>query len=48
MTFLFGVLVGVTAMGVATILFIIPLLLAAILSKWESPAKSRAWPPCAL
>jgi hypothetical protein len=36
---LFGALVGVTAMGVATILFIIPLLLAAIFFKWETGYK---------
>ena len=34
---LFGALVGFTAMGVATILFVIPLLLAAVFFKWKSP-----------
>lgn len=34
-----GLLIGVTAMGVATILFIIPLLLAAIFFKWEMSGK---------
>ena len=38
-TLLFGVLVGFTAMGVATILFVVPLLLAAIFFKWKSPSK---------
>ena len=38
-TLLFGILVGFTAMGVATILFVVPLLLAAIFFKWESKGK---------
>ena len=38
-TLLFGILVGFTAMGVATILFVVPLLLAAVFFKWESKGK---------
>ncbi len=46
---LIGVLVGVTAMGIATILFLIPLLLAAICFKWEMPAKrARVMAACAI
>ena len=41
-TLLFGILVGFTAMGVATILFVVPLLLAAVFFKWESRGK---WSP---
>jgi tetratricopeptide repeat protein len=36
---LFGVLVGLTAMGVATILFIVPLILGAVWCKWEARDK---------
>ena len=35
-TLFLGVLIGFTAMGVATILFLVPLLLAAFLFKWET------------
>ena len=38
-TLLFGILVGFTAMGVATIFFVVPLLLAAVFFKWESKGK---------
>lgn len=38
-TLFFGILVGFTAMGVATILFVVPLLLAAVFFKWESNSK---------
>jgi hypothetical protein len=34
-----GGIVGIMAMGIATILFIIPLLLAAVLFKWKMPGK---------
>jgi len=34
---LFGLLIGITAMAVATILFIIPLFVAALFWKWRSP-----------
>lgn len=33
--FLFGLLIGFTAMGIATILFLLPLLFAALLLKWR-------------
>lgn len=46
---LIGVVVGVTAMGIATILFIIPLLLAAVFLKWEIPSKgARVMAACAI
>ena len=46
---LIGVVVGVTAMGVATILFLIPLLLAAVCLKWEMPGKrARVMAACAI
>ena len=46
---LIGVVVGVTAMGIATILFLIPLLLAAVFFKWELPDKSaRVMAACAI
>jgi tetratricopeptide (TPR) repeat protein len=35
---LLGLLIGVTAMGIATIFFIVPLLLFAVLAKWSIPA----------
>jgi hypothetical protein len=39
-----GVLIGFSAMGVATVLFLIPLLLAALFFKWEPVMESkRAW-----
>ncbi len=41
--FLWGILVGSLAMAVATMLFAIPLLLAALLWNWNTPL-SRAWP----
>jgi tetratricopeptide (TPR) repeat protein len=37
----FGLIVGVTAMAIATILFVIPLLLAAIFLKWRAPRARR-------
>jgi len=46
---LIGVVVGVTAMGVATILFLIPLLFAAVCLKWEMPGKrARLMAACAI
>ncbi|MDQ6764557.1 MAG: tetratricopeptide repeat protein, partial [Verrucomicrobiota bacterium] len=39
--FLLGALVGITAMGVATILFLIPLLLFAILRRWAPVTKGK-------
>jgi len=38
---LMGALVGVAALGIAIILFLIPLLLAAVLFKWETRGKGR-------
>ncbi|HEU0209975.1 MAG TPA: tetratricopeptide repeat protein [Candidatus Udaeobacter sp.] len=36
---LFGLLIGFTAMGVATVLFVIPLLLGAIFFRWEASVR---------
>ena len=44
-----GLVIGVTAMGIATILFLIPLLLAAVWLKWQMPGKSaRVLAACAI
>ncbi len=44
-----GIVVGVTAMGIATILFLIPLLIAAVCFKWTMPGKSaRVMATCAI
>ena len=40
--FSYGLLVGITAMGIATILLLIPLLLLAILLRWKSTISWRA------
>jgi hypothetical protein len=46
---LIGIVVGVTAMGIATIFFIIPLLVAAVFLKWEMPGKvPRVMAACAI
>ena len=46
---LIGIVVGVTAMGIATILFLLPLLLAAVCFKWEMPGKrARVMAACAI
>ena len=39
--FVFGAVIGFAAMGIATILFLLPLLIAAIFVKWERPAHFR-------
>ncbi len=43
MTFLLGLLIGITAMGVATVLFLVPLLLAAFFFKWKTQTKRPAY-----
>lgn len=40
-TFLLGLLVGITATGVATILFLVPLLIAAFLISWNGTMRAR-------
>ncbi len=46
---LIGLLVGVTAMGIATILFLVPLLIAAVWLKWEMHGKrARIVATCAI
>jgi Tfp pilus assembly protein PilF len=46
---LLGILVGITAMGVANILFLVPLLVAAIYLKWEMSGKrARILGTCAI
>jgi Tfp pilus assembly protein PilF len=40
---LLGALVGFTAMGVATILFLVPLLLAALFFKWRTKAQQQGY-----
>ena len=46
---LIGIVVGVTAMGIATIFFILPLLVAAVFLKWEMPGKGpRVMAACAI
>ena len=42
-TLLLGLLIGFTAMGVATVLFLVPLLFAAIFFKWETRTNRPAW-----
>ena len=42
-TLFLGVLIGFTAMGVATILFLVPLLLAAFLFKWKTRTNQPPW-----
>ncbi len=42
-TFLFGLLMGFTAMGIATILFLIPLFAGALLFKWPPSASTRSF-----
>jgi tetratricopeptide (TPR) repeat protein len=39
--FLLGVLMGFTAMGIATILFLVPLVLAALFLRWHGPLAHR-------
>ncbi len=38
---LLGILVGFTAMGIATVLFLVPLLLAALFLRWSGPASRK-------
>ena len=39
--FLLGVVLGITAMAIATILFVLPLLLAALVWKWRVPGRTQ-------
>lgn len=41
MVFLLGMLMGFTAMGIATILFLVPLVLAALFLRWQGPLTAR-------